>query len=77
MWLVAGDVGFTVATDACLGNDLAGTTYEDSAVPGGGEDFWYLVRAVNCGGPASYDEGSPSQVGSRDAEIEASGAACP
>jgi len=36
-----------------------------------------VIRAVNCGGNASYNSGSPKQVGSRDAEIAASGNACP
>jgi hypothetical protein len=42
-----------------------------------GQGFWYLVRAESCGGNASYNSGSPSQIGSRDAEIAASANACP
>jgi len=43
-----------------------------------GTGFWYLVRAANwCSGSGSYDEEAPSQIGSRDAEIQASGAGCP
>jgi hypothetical protein len=68
---------FTAATGACLGSDLAATTFDDETALPGGQAYWYLARAVNCGGPASYDEGVPAQIGSRDAEIQASGGACP
>ncbi len=68
---------FTSATDICLGNDQAGTSYTDATNPAVGDGLWYLVRAGNCGGNGSYDEGQPSQIGSRDAEIAASANACP
>lgn len=41
------------------------------------QGFWHLVRANFPGGPGTYDETSPKQVGLRDAEISASPAACP
>ena len=46
---------------------------------GSGEAFWFLVRAVNCVGPGSYeDSGSLFDLeGSRDAGINASALACP
>jgi hypothetical protein len=69
---------FTTSATACLGNDLPGTTVTDTEMPAPGGGLWHLIRAVNaCGGSGTYDEGSPSQIGSRDAEIQASGAACP
>jgi hypothetical protein len=68
---------FTTATTNCLGNDLAGTSVNDLQSPAVGNGFWYVLRAVSCGGGASYDSGSPKQVGSRDAEIAASGLGCP
>jgi hypothetical protein len=72
----AGD--FEGATTACLADDHAATSLEDTAVPGIDQGLWYLVRAVHaCGGPGSYDEGSGSQSGSRDSEIGASATACP
>jgi len=67
---------FVLATDLCLFNDAAFSS-DDATVPGAGEGFWYLVRPANCGGTGTYDSGSPSQQGSRDAEIQGSGQACP
>jgi hypothetical protein len=69
---------FTSATTACLGNNLPATSLPDPSGPppvGGG--FFYVLRPVNCGGPGTYDSGAPSQVGSRDPEINASAGACP
>jgi hypothetical protein len=72
----AGD--FTASTTACLANDSAATVASDPDLPDIDDGSFYLVRPVNaCGGPGSYDEGSPSQIGSRDAEIAAAAAACP
>jgi len=71
------DGDFTVSTDACLAMDFPGTEVDDPAAPSAGTGVWYLVRARNCGGAESYDSGAPSQVGSRDAEIDASAGHCP
>jgi uncharacterized membrane protein len=68
---------FSAAATDCLENDLTGTSSDDADMPGAGDGFWYLVRAVNCGGSATFDSGAPSQVGSRDAEIQASPSTCP
>jgi hypothetical protein len=69
---------FTTATTNCLGNNVAGTTINDLQSVAVGQGFWYLLRAVNCGGNASYDDsGSPAQFASRNAGIAASGLACP
>jgi hypothetical protein len=71
---------FSAATTDCFANNLTATTLNDPQSPAAGQGFWYVLRAVNCGGSASYNSynfGSPDQVGSRDAEIAASGHACP
>ena len=68
---------FSAATTDCLENDLTGTSRDDADTPDAGDGFWYLVRAVNCGGSATFDSGAPSQVGSRDAGIQASPSTCP
>lgn len=69
--------GFNLATEACLANDLSGVSLSDAGLPSAGDGFWYLVRGSNCGGAGSYDSGAPSQVGSRDAEIQAAPSHCP
>jgi uncharacterized membrane protein len=66
----------TAATD-CLENDLTGTSRDDADTPDAGDGFWYLVRAANCGGSSTFDSGAASQIGSRDAEIQASPSTCP
>jgi hypothetical protein len=68
---------FTTATTNCLGNDLSTTTIDDNQPLAAGQGYWYLLRAVNCGGAGTYNSGAPSQTGSRDAEIAASGHPCP
>jgi len=68
---------FSVATSDCLGDDIMGTTAGDGAVPAASQGLFYLIRAANCGASGSYNSGAASQAGSRDAEIAASGHACP
>jgi hypothetical protein len=76
--LLSGSGGdFTISTQACLVNDQAGVSFVDPAVPPPGSGYWYLVRGVSCGGAGTYDSGAGSQVGSRDAEINASANSCP
>jgi hypothetical protein len=70
----AGD--YSVALGVCA-NDVTVRRLGDAQVPTAGDGFWYLVRAENCNGNGSWDEGVPSQGGSRDAEIAASPVACP
>jgi hypothetical protein len=70
--LAASGGDFTSAVTGCVANDLASTSTSWS---GGGS--WILVRAGNCAGAGTFDEGSASQQGSRDTEIAASGSACP
>jgi hypothetical protein len=83
--LVRGDLGllqsgggnFTTATQACLANNAAPTSLAFSADPAIGQGWWFVLRAGTAGGPGTYDDGSASQVGSRDAEIDASPVSCP
>jgi hypothetical protein len=83
--LVRGDLGilqsgggnFTTATQACLADNAGPTSLAFSSNPAIGEGWWFVLRAATPGGPGSYDDGSASQVGSRDAEIDASADACP
>jgi hypothetical protein len=83
--IVRGDLGclrssggdFTACTQACLDNDRATVSFLFSAAPAAAAGFWFLVRGVNCGGAGTYDSGDPSQIGSRDAEINASVPSCP
>jgi hypothetical protein len=68
---------FAVSVDACVANDLAATSLPDTVDPPPGDGYWFLVRAVNCVGVGSYDSGSASQAGSRDAEIQTAPSNCP
>lgn len=71
----AGDFG--TATERCLGDDLPATSIPFGDDPAPGEGFWFLVRAVDGMTDDSYDQGEASQVGSREAGIAQSPAACP
>jgi hypothetical protein len=66
---------FTVATSGCA-IEKATTTSQPLAQPAV-PAAWFLVRGANCRGRGTYDTGVPSQVGQRDAEIDASSADCP
>ncbi len=69
---------FADATESCLADDLAATSLEDDALPVEGDAFWYLVRAVDCGGPGTYDSASPGRVaGLRHPGIALSSERCP
>jgi hypothetical protein len=68
---------FGAAITDCLENDLADTSRDDADTPDAGDGFWYLIRAANCGGSATFDSDDPSQVRSRDAFIDVSPIACP
>ncbi len=69
---------FSTSTDRCLGARLAATSLlVPGSPPSAGDGFWFLVRGANCRGRGTFDSGSPSQVGSRDAEIAASPNHCP
>jgi hypothetical protein len=68
---------FSVATEACLGNDLAATTLDYGDLPEAGRAWWFLVRGNCSEGPMTYQSLAGNQVGVRDAGIEASGVSCP
>jgi hypothetical protein len=67
---------YSAATTQCTSNNNTSASLTLSDTPPPGEGFWFLVRGANCGGNGSYDSGGAGQVGSRDAEIAASGHDC-
>jgi hypothetical protein len=67
---------YTTATSQCEMDNLTGTSFMEAASPESGDGYWYLVRGSNCKGKATYDSDKPSQVGSRDVEIDGSGNDC-
>jgi hypothetical protein len=83
--LVRGDLGllratggdFEEATLECLADNQAANTSPFTANPDPGEGYWFIARLTDEGAVGSYDEPSGSQVGSRDAEIDASSGGCP
>jgi cysteine-rich repeat protein len=70
----AGDYADPTTTQICLANDRVDTFWVHDEAPAPGQGVWYLVRGTPGG---TYDDGSPSQSGTRDAEIAASGNGCP
>ena len=73
----AGDYA-SLSLAACLSNDLEATSLSaGSGIPAPGGGSWFIVRAINCAGAGTYDEGGAGQSGSRDPGIQASQAACP
>jgi len=65
---------FTVATVACLADDLP----EPKLIavdPGGSESVFFLVRA-GCAGGTTYESAGTGQVGLRDGEINGSAVSC-
>jgi hypothetical protein len=83
--VVSGDLGtlrssggdFTVATQECVASNTTSTWASLNSTPDVGQAYWLLVRGNNCIGEGTYDFGDPQQVGSRDAEIDASPLSCP
>ncbi len=70
--------GFATAMQGCLADNINGTSVQLNPQPlPPREGYWFLVRGSNCGGHGSYDSGSASQTGSRDAGINGSPMACP
>jgi hypothetical protein len=67
---------FTAATQECLVEDHAMTLLDYTAEPGPGQGFWFLVRGVDAGGGLSYESFHPSQIGTRDDEIDSAPGAC-
>lgn len=66
--------------NACLANDTNALTLTDPyGDPAPDSTLFTLLRAVttSCAAQGTLDEGSPDQIGSRDAEVAASPRACP
>jgi hypothetical protein len=69
---------YTAATQKCVASKLVATGRTVAGPnPPAGDGVWFIVRGANCRGRGTYDESSPRQIGSRDAEIAASPSACP
>ncbi len=68
---------FTAAVRGCAANDFPRTFLDSLDMPGTGEAWWYLERVSEPTLDSTYESGGPGQVGSRDAEIDASPLACP
>jgi hypothetical protein len=68
---------FTAAAESCVASNTTATSVLSSETPSSGDGDWFLVRAANCRGRGTWDSGAPSQIGSRDAEIDAAAASCP
>jgi len=70
------DGDFTSATEECLAENDVSSPLDYNGVPAPGEGFWFLVRGVDPSGNMTYDSLFPSQVGTRDDEIDAAVGAC-
>ena len=79
MTLLSTEGDYAAATEACVLNGQPDLSYDHATDPplGAGEGSWYLARTRDAVGNGTFDSGYSSQEGSRDAEIEASGMACP
>ncbi|MBI3447469.1 MAG: hypothetical protein HY049_00910, partial [Acidobacteria bacterium] len=66
---------FGTSTEQCVANDTPVNHATFSGIPALGTGYWFLVRAVSCGGNGTYD--TPDQSGHRDAEVALSAGACP
>ena len=75
--LQLGHGDFSSATKECAGDDLVLDSMAYPGAPQPGQAYWFAVRCEGCPGHGTYDSGSPSQIGSRDPGIAASGFDCP
>ena len=71
------DQGFTQSVEECLADDDPSLSLAYESDPPTGEGIWFLARAVNCAGSGPYASGGIGQQDPRDADIDASLAACP
>jgi hypothetical protein len=67
---------FGQAVNACLANDSTALIADDVDMPPLDGAFFYILRAVNCGG-GTWDEGDAAQAAPRGPSIATSPAACP
>jgi len=76
--LLGGRGDFAHSLESCVEIESPDTpSFSVAGSPSRGQGWYYLIRALGCPKNGSYDDGAPSQVGGRDAEIESSPAACP
>jgi hypothetical protein len=69
---------FAGYTQECLANNAPGTSLVyPSNPPSPGSVQWYMVRANNCAGAGTWNDGSATQVANRDPGIAASSLTCP
>jgi len=80
--VVSGDLGvlhatgnFQLATQQCLASHTPDPFRSDADPVVAGQGRWFLVRAANCGGSGTYNDGT--QIHSRDTGIQASSHHCP
>ena len=74
-----GDFGLSASQPAmgCLEEDVTAPQTTDFDDPGLGEGFYYLVRGVSCAAEAgTYDTSGPSQIRSRDPQLQGATSAC-
>jgi hypothetical protein len=83
--VVRGDLGalrssggdFLLTLLGCLENRSQDTSSSDAAIPPLGSGIYYLARHHDsCDNRGTFNSGSPSQVGNRDAEIDENFNAC-
>jgi CubicO group peptidase (beta-lactamase class C family) len=83
--VVRGDLGvmrssagdFVLATDTCAADNRVEMELPFTLDPDPLQGWWFLARRVTTSGNGTYDSERPSQVESRDEEIEFSGDDCP
>jgi hypothetical protein len=71
---------YTGTVSTCLANNVTATAVADGTSPGPGGATYYLVRATVaafCNQTPGYTTNHPKEAAGRDAEIAASGNACP
>jgi glucose/arabinose dehydrogenase len=69
---------FATYTQECLDYNESGTSLiYPSNPPAPGSVQWYMVRATNCAGHGTWNDGSATQVATRDPGINASTHTCP
>lgn len=71
------DGDFTAATVECLAANQEGNVTSFDLDPASGEAFWFVAREITGSADDTYDADDAGQVGSRNAGIDASTAACP
>ena len=66
---------FASSSPTCVANDLAIASANDVTLPAPGGGIYWLVRVTECGGlKGTWNDGQPSQSGSRDVGL---GVTCP